>query len=171
MNNKTGLVQLGVGCSDEYYKAIGMKLRDVDQSEIDYKWYLANKCPHYTEQEKFEMAKTEKYQEALSKAEDFLSGTAVYKLDNNNSIEATDGNIGKFTAYALALQSGIAETVTWTTKEDNVIILDLDGVIEILTGLGAVQANVWNVQFIAYKQAIELAETLEEVEGINIIYE
>lgn len=45
IDEKTGLVELGVGCSDEYYKEIGMKLRDVKQSEVNYEWYLADKCP------------------------------------------------------------------------------------------------------------------------------
>jgi len=55
LNEETGLVQLGVGCSDEYYVLIGMKLRDVEESEIDNNWYLSDKCPHYTEEEKEEI--------------------------------------------------------------------------------------------------------------------
>ena len=52
LNEETGLVQLGAGCSDEYYKEIGMKLRNVDQSDIDYEWYLFDKCPHKSEEQK-----------------------------------------------------------------------------------------------------------------------
>lgn len=170
LNNTTGLVQLGVGCTEDYYESIGMTKENVAQSEVDGLWYLSNKCPHYTDEEKFEIAKTDKYTEALEKAEQYIQEQACYQYDTNNSIEATDGNIGKFTAYALALQSGLAESVTWTTKEDNVITLELEDVITILTGLGNVQANVWNVQFIAYKNAIESAETIEEIEGIIINY-
>ena len=128
------------------------------------------KNPNYNK-EQLAKAKEDKYTEALNKANEYLSGVACYQYDDNNSIEATDGNIGKFTAYALALQSGLSETVTWTTKEDNVITLNLDAVITILTGLGAVQANVWNVQFITYKTAIEQADTIEEVNNIVINYE
>lgn len=51
-DEKTGLVQIGAGCSDEYYEAIGMKQREVDQSDIDFNWYLFNKCPHKSEEEK-----------------------------------------------------------------------------------------------------------------------
>ena len=54
INEETGLVQLGAGCSDEYYKEIGMKLRNVEESEIDHEWYLADKCPHKSEEEKEE---------------------------------------------------------------------------------------------------------------------
>lgn len=52
LNKETGLVQLGIGCKDEYYIEIGMELRDVDQSDIDYQWYLSELCPHKSEEEK-----------------------------------------------------------------------------------------------------------------------
>ena len=52
VDEKIGLVMLGVGCSDEYYIEIGMKMRDVKQSDIDYEWYLTNKCPMKTEAQK-----------------------------------------------------------------------------------------------------------------------
>lgn len=48
----TGLVQIGVGCTDEYYEEIGMEKRNVDQSDIDYQWYLFEKCPHKSEEQK-----------------------------------------------------------------------------------------------------------------------
>lgn len=55
LDAESGLVQLGAGCSEEYYISIGMKLRDVEQSEKDNQWYLKDKCPHYTEEEKIAM--------------------------------------------------------------------------------------------------------------------
>lgn len=45
IDEETGLVQKGVGCPDEYYIEIGMKIRDIKQSDIDSEWYLAEKCP------------------------------------------------------------------------------------------------------------------------------
>lgn len=54
-DEEIGLVQLGAGCSDEYYIEIGMQQRDVEQSEKDFEWYLKEKCPHYTPEEKEEM--------------------------------------------------------------------------------------------------------------------
>lgn len=55
LDEETGLVQLGAGCSDEYYIERGMVLRDVEQSEKDMQWYLTEKCPHYTPEEIEEM--------------------------------------------------------------------------------------------------------------------
>ena len=115
-------------------------------------------------------AKENKYQEALSKAKFFIDNGAVYQFDENNSIEATDGNIGKMTAYALAFQTGTVEKVYWTSKEDNVLELDANDILTILTGLGTIQSNVWNIKFVSYKTAIEQAATVEEVENIVIDY-
>lgn len=52
LNEETGLVRLGAGCTDEYYKTIGMKEREVEQSDLDYQWYLKSKCPHKSEKQK-----------------------------------------------------------------------------------------------------------------------
>ena len=124
----------------------------------------------YTNEEKLEQAKEAKYNEALQGAKDYIDNEAVYQFDENNSIEATDGNIGKMTANAVGLAQGAIETVTWTSKEDNVLILNAEDVARILLGLGAVQAAIWNVKFVAYKNEIEQAETIEEVEAIVIDY-
>lgn len=52
VDEKTGLVMLGAGCSDEYYEEIGMVKRDVKQSDIDSEWYLTARCPMKTEAQK-----------------------------------------------------------------------------------------------------------------------
>ena len=171
LDEEKGLVQLGAGCSDEYYIEIGMEQRDVEQSDIDFNWYLKNKCPHKSKEEKLKDAKELKYQEALWGANNFLNGEAAYRVDENNSIEATDGNIGKFTGYVIGFMTGTLTEVYWTSKEDNVIeITSLEEVQAILMGLGAIQADVWNRQFVAYKTKIDQAITVEEVETIEIKY-
>ena len=74
------------------------------------------------------------------------------------------------TAYALAFQTGTVSEVCWTSKEDNVLVLSANDVLNILTGLGEAQAVVWNVKFVAYKNAINEAQTVEEVNSIVIDY-
>lgn len=76
LNNETGLVKIGAGCSDEYYQEIGMELRDVEQSEVDFNWYLANKCPHYTPEEKEQRERERIANLSLTKRDVFL---ALYK--------------------------------------------------------------------------------------------
>lgn len=127
------------------------------------------KNPNY-EAEALIEAKQNKYNEALEGANDFINNEACFQFDENNSIEATDGNIAKFTAYALGFSSGSLEVVYWTSKEDNVIELTALDVQTILTGLGEIQSDVWNIQFVAYKNAIEAATSLQDIERIVINY-
>lgn len=66
-----GLCDVGLGTNTEFYKSIGMAELDVEQSEIDGNWYLAEKCPHYTDEE---LAQQEKERTAMLKMtpRDFL---------------------------------------------------------------------------------------------------
>lgn len=76
LDEETGLVQIGAGCSDEYYEEIGMVKRDVAQSEKDNEWYLENKCPHYTPEEQAQMEQERIANLQLTKRDVFL---ALYK--------------------------------------------------------------------------------------------
>ena len=52
VNKETGLCEVGVGTNIDFYKSIGMIELDVQQSDIDNNWYLTEKCPMKTEEEK-----------------------------------------------------------------------------------------------------------------------
>lgn len=126
-----------------------------------------------TDAELLEEAKQTKYDEANDGAKNYLDGGALYEFQEGKHIEATDGNIAKFTAYALAYVTGQLEptdTVVWNTKEDETVELNQEQIAQILVGLGAVQANVWAVQFPQYLAQIEAAQTVEDVKAIVINY-
>lgn len=137
------------------------------------------------EAEQFALAKESKYKEANEGAKEYLeSGSALYALelpslpDENHTpetyhIEATDGNIGKLAAYALAFisgQLGAEDVVYWNTKEDATVALNSSRLTQALTGLGIVQAQVWNVKFPAYLALIESCTTAAQVNSIVIDY-
>ena len=137
------------------------------------------------EAEQFALAKEAKYKEANEGAKEYLeSGSALYALelpsllDENHTpetyhIEATDGNIGKLAAYALAFisgQLGAEDVVYWNTKEDATVALNSSRLTQALTGLGTVQAQVWNVKFPAYLALIESCTTAAQVNSIVIDY-
>ena len=174
INEETGLCNVGTGTNDKYYESIGMTLQDVELSDVDNYWYLADKCPHKPEEQVLQEAKQAKANEANVKAYEYInSGDALYEFEEGKHIEATDGNIGKFTAYALAYVTGQlqpTDTVVWNTKEDETVELSQEQVSIILNGLGVVQAIIWTVQYPAYLTQIEDAETVEEVEAIVIEY-
>ena len=52
INQETGLCEIGLGTNTEFYQSIGMIELDVQQSDIDGSWYLANKCPMKTDEQK-----------------------------------------------------------------------------------------------------------------------
>ena len=52
INNETGLCEVGLGTNELFYQSIGMTFLDVAQSDIDSQWYLAEKCPMKTDEQK-----------------------------------------------------------------------------------------------------------------------
>ena len=52
INEETGLCSIGTGTNVDFYKSIGMTELDVQQSDIDNSWYLVEKCPMKTDEQK-----------------------------------------------------------------------------------------------------------------------
>ena len=52
IDNNTGLCSIGTGTNIEFYKSIGMVELDVQQSDIDNRYYLVDKCPIKTNEQK-----------------------------------------------------------------------------------------------------------------------
>lgn len=69
-NQETGLCEVGLGTNTNFYQSIGMTLLDVQQSDIDGAWYLADKCPMKTDEQKEQEEK-----ERIAKR--FLTGADV----------------------------------------------------------------------------------------------
>lgn len=49
---ETGLCEVATGINASFYESIGMSETDVAQSDIDSNWYLSEKCPMKTDEEK-----------------------------------------------------------------------------------------------------------------------
>lgn len=52
IDNNTGLCSVGTGTNTEFYKSIGMVELDVQQSDIDNNYYLIDKCPMKSDEQK-----------------------------------------------------------------------------------------------------------------------
>lgn len=169
LNKETGLVEVGVGCTDEYYIEIGMKERDVDRSEKDGNWYLKEKCPHYTPEEKLAIAKENKYNEALEKAYDFeQNGSVEYK---NCVFEMSVSNRNNLRDTVEAL-SAIGQTeTTWNDKNDELVILTIKDIqyIRLNLILGKIQ-KLWISDYPSYQKRINEAKTVNDVNSIEIVY-
>lgn len=52
INEETGLCSIGTGTNIDFYTSIGMIELDVQQSDVDNNWYLIDKCPMKTDEQK-----------------------------------------------------------------------------------------------------------------------
>ena len=168
INQQTGLCEVGVGTNTAFYKSIGMTEQDVLLSDIDGNWYLADKCPRKTEEQKLAEAKSKKQAENTTKAKQAVeNGHVVFK---GAEFETNAQTVGDLTATMLLMQASGLETYLWLSKDDQSISLSIED-FGTLGGLIAEFKNtIWQEKYIAYKSAIEQAETIVAVENIVIEY-
>lgn len=72
INEEVGLVEVGLGDNVKFYQSIDMVEMDVQQSDIDGKWYLAQKCPMKTDEEKEREKRKRLCMLSITKREMFL---------------------------------------------------------------------------------------------------
>ena len=123
-----------------------------------------------TSEEELQQVKENKYQEALEKANYFLNNEALFELEENVHIEATKENMNTMATAAIAIEKGLMESQSWTSKEDTLVELNEEECLTISMGIGMIQSEIWNNQFLAYKELIDEAETVEAVKAIAIVY-
>lgn len=177
INEQTGLCDVGIGTNTTFYKSIGMKEQDVSQSDIDGKWYLSDKCPMKSNETKLAEAKQAKLNEATDKAYSFENKDALITVSATNMmsrssetyhIEATLTNNIKLSAYAQALDE--SETVPWNTKENVNVLLNKAACTTLTELMSQLNAKLWTVDFPTFLAQIEAAQTVEDVEAIEIVY-
>ena len=72
INEQTGLCEVGLGTNSSFYQSIGMVALDVKQSDIDNNWYLTEKCPMKSEEEKAREERERINMLSMTKREMFL---------------------------------------------------------------------------------------------------
>lgn len=178
INEQTGLCEVGIGTNTTFYKSIGMKEQDVSQSDIDGKWYLSDKCPMKSNEDKLAEAKQAKLNEATDKAYSFENKDALITVSATNMmsrssetyhIEATLTNNIKLSAYAQALDE--SETLPWNTKENVNVLLNKAACTTLTELMSQLNAKLWTVDFPTFLAQIEAAQTVEDVEAIEIVYQ
>ena len=154
-----------------------MNEQDVSQSDIDGKWYLSDKCPMKSPEDKLAEAKQAKLNEASNKAYSFENKDALITVSATNMmsrssetyhIEATLTNNIKLSAYAQALDE--SETLPWNTKENVNVLLNKAACTTLTELMSQLNAKLWTVDFPTFLAQIEAAQTVEDVEAIEIVY-
>ena len=74
IDNEKGLVMVGTGTDISIYLSLGMEIKDVQQSDMDGCWYLTEKCPMKSDEQK-ELEEKERIQELFMTRSDFFDGT------------------------------------------------------------------------------------------------
>lgn len=178
INAQTGLCEVGIGTNSKFYKSIGMKEQDVSQSDIDGKWYLSDKCPMKSDEDKLAEAKQAKLNEATDKAYSFENKDALITVSATNMmsrssetyhIEATLTNNIKLSAYGQSLDE--TSTLPWNTKENVNVLLNKAACITLAGLMSRLNAKLWTVDFPTFLAQIEAAQSVEDVEAIEIVYQ
>lgn len=164
-DEEKGLVQLGVGCPDEYYIEIGMEQRDVTQSEKDGQWYLTEKCPHYTEEEKLELAKQNKiYENDIIRDEALNQGVTYQNILFDSDTDQKANLLGA------VLQMSDTDTIEWYGMNNDSLACTKQDLLNIGSLITQLHSFCWT-RNAEIKQAISEAQTIEEVNNITIDYE
>lgn len=135
--------------------------------ETDENYVLLNGA-FVTETEALQAKKTEKQAENTIKAKQAVeNGHVVFK---NAQFETNAQTVGDLTATMLLMQASGLETYSWLSKDDLAVELTVED-FGTLGGLIAEYKNtIWQEKYIAFKTQIEQAETLAELEEIEIEY-
>ena len=72
VNQETGLCEVGTGTNNDFYISLGMKPLDVQKSDIDNGWYITEKCPMKSDEQKTQEEQERIAKLSLTKREVFL---------------------------------------------------------------------------------------------------
>lgn len=169
INEQTGLCEVGTGTNSAFYSSIGMITRDVEKSNVDGNWYLSEKCPHKSAEIILQELKVQKQEENTRLAKLAVeNGHVVFK---NAEFETNAQTVGDLTATMLLMQAGGIETYSWLSKDDQAVELSTEDFGTLGALIAEYKNTIWQEKYIAYKTAIEQAETVEAVNAIAIEYE
>ena len=164
INNETGLCEVSEGTNIEFYKSIGMIELDVEQSDIDFNWYLAEKCPHKSDEEKFQEAKEQKIQENDIRRDEALNQGVTYK----NVLFDSDTD-QKVNLLAIVSTMSDDDTIIWFGMDNQPLECTKQDLINIGGLITQLHNFCWNKNALI-KVEINNAQAAEEVEEIEIDY-
>lgn len=85
--------------------------------------------------------------------------------------ETNAQTVGDLTASMLLVQQAGLESYSWLTKDDKVVELTLEDFGTLGGLIAQYKAGVWNEKYLNFKEQIENAETIEEVNNIELNYD
>lgn len=185
INEQTGLCEVGTGTNSQFYESIGMTGLDVQKSDIDGAWYLKDKCPMKSEEEKLKQAQATKLQEASDKAFEYRDKYGLVQFNarpvDTSLLEEGEStlalhtellNQNDFFQRMVGFSSGLyTGDVIYNTKEDILVYLNAEETQAIYYAIIDRAGRLWNEDYMVYKALIDGCKTAEEVEQIVIDYD
>lgn len=130
--------------------------------------YILHNGQYLTESEVLQQLKVQKQQENTDKAKLAVeNGHVVFK---GAEFETNAQTVGDLTAAMLLMQAGGLETYLWLSKDDQSISLSIEDFGTLGELIAEFKNTIWQEKYLAYKSAIEQAETIVAVENIVIEY-
>lgn len=131
--------------------------------------YILHNGQYLTESEVLPEIKVQKQEENTRLAKLAVeNGHVVFK---NAEFETNAQTVGDLTATMLLMQAGGIETYSWLSKDDQAVELTTEDFGTLGALIAEYKNTIWQEKYIAYKTAIEQAETIEAVNAIVIEYE
>ena len=131
----------------------------------------------YTEQEKLQQAKEIKFKEILDKAYEYENKTGLVSFDGRISDTETQVlhtelfNQGKFFQMVIGFTQGVLTgDQLYNTKEDINVLINSEEAQAIYFAIKNATEKLWTVDYLHYKNLIEQAETVEDVEAVEVDY-
>ena len=161
-----GKIILAKGTEDELLQ--GLKLMNYDVIEETTENYILYNGQYLTETEVLPEIKVQKQEENTRLAKFAVeNGHVVFK---NAEFETNAQTVGDLTATMLLMQAGGLETYLWLSKDDQTVELTTEDFGTLGALIAEYKNTIWQEKYIAYKTAIEQAETVEAVNAIVINY-
>lgn len=136
INQETGLCEVGLGTNVEFYKSIGMVELDVEQSDVNNNWYLTEKCPHKSEEEKEQEKRQRKAKLHMTKRDFFLYVVQPFGITYNQLIQALQSNDTLLACY---------EGCNHIYRGDEMLVGNIKTMLETMTGQ-TIDEQVLNAQ-------------------------
>ena len=159
IDEQTKLCEVGIGTDEEYYKSIGMELREVEQA-YNGNWYLKGYAP----KQPLEELKSQQKEEINQARDSAEQGGFEYKGKMFDSDQVSCQRIS-IAAQAMANASDDA-TITWTCQDNTTVDLNKTQLAELVAALAA-WSNTCHQRATELKAQIDAAQTVEEVEKIT----
>ena len=147
-------------------KLVLMNYDTIEETEENY--VLINGA-YLLEREALEIIKNDKQKENTALAKNAVeNGYVDFK---GAQFETNAQTVGDLTASMLLVQQAGLESYSWLTKDDKVVELTLEDFGTLGSLIAQYKAGVWNEKYLNFKEQIENAETIEEVNNIELNYD